>query len=92
MTTKSIRFAISAAMAVFAGVAGSQAHAIGPRSKMACLGDYRAYCSTYTVGSSELRHCMRQNGTKLSRGCIDALIADGEISKAEVARRSASMR
>ena len=72
--------------------AGTQANAVGARSKLACLSDYRAYCSAHRVGSAELRQCMRANGRKLSGQCIRALVADGEISEAEVARRAASMR
>jgi hypothetical protein len=34
------------------------------------------------------RKCMRANGLKLSQGCLNALIAAGEVSKAEVARRA----
>ena len=71
--------------------AGTQANAVGARSKMACLSDYRAYCSAYGVGSTELRRCMRANGAKLSSQCIRALVADGEISQAEVARRAAGL-
>ena len=70
----------------------TQANAVGARSKIACLSDYRAYCSAYGIGSTELRRCMRANGAKLSGQCIRALVADGEISEAEVARRAASMR
>jgi hypothetical protein len=32
---------------------------------------------------------MRSVGIKLSQGCINALVASGEVSKSEVARRSA---
>jgi hypothetical protein len=32
---------------------------------------------------------MRANGLKLSMTCINALIAAGEVSRAEVARRAA---
>jgi hypothetical protein len=32
---------------------------------------------------------MRANGLKLSMTCVNALIAAGEVSKAEVARRAA---
>jgi hypothetical protein len=32
---------------------------------------------------------MRANGFKLSAGCVSALVAVGEVSKSEVARRSA---
>jgi hypothetical protein len=33
---------------------------------------------------------MRAVGHRLSKGCINALVAAGEVSKGEVARRSAS--
>jgi hypothetical protein len=33
---------------------------------------------------------MRAVGHRLSKGCISALVAAGEVSKGEVARRSAS--
>jgi hypothetical protein len=32
------------------------------------------------------------NGPKFSKKCVNALVADGEISEAEVARRAASLR
>jgi hypothetical protein len=35
---------------------------------------------------------MRANGIKLSKGCVNALIAAGEVSKAEVDRRAAAGR
>ena len=62
------------------------------RTKLACLSDFRSYCSSYKVGSNELRQCMSANGPRLSKKCINALVADGEISEAEVARRAASVR
>ena len=33
---------------------------------------------------------MRAVGSGLSRGCVDALVADGEVSAAEVAKRRSS--
>jgi hypothetical protein len=35
---------------------------------------------------------MRANGLKLSKGCVNALIAAGEVSKDEVARRARMAR
>ncbi len=35
---------------------------------------------------------MNANGPKLSKKCVNALIADGEISEAEVVRRAATLR
>lgn len=65
------------------------ANAVGFSTQLNCASDYYAYCSKYSVGSPELRRCMRANGPKLSRACINALIADGEISKEEVAQQKA---
>ncbi len=68
------------------------AGAIGLRTKIACARDYRAYCSSFKPGSNELRQCMNVNGAQLSKRCVDALVADGEISEAEIARRAANLR
>ncbi len=35
---------------------------------------------------------MRAVGYRLSKSCLNALVAAGEVSKTEVARRSASQR
>jgi hypothetical protein len=59
---------------------------------MACMSDYFSYCSSYSVGSPQLRQCMRAAGPKLSKGCVSALVAAGEVSQAEVSRRQASLR
>ncbi|AGK57652.1 hypothetical protein HYPDE_29888 [Hyphomicrobium denitrificans 1NES1] len=62
----------------------SGASAVGFLTQMNCASDYYAYCSQFQVGSKELRVCMRRAGPKLSKSCLNALIADGEVSKAEV--------
>jgi hypothetical protein len=69
-----------------------EAGAVSIRTKLACRTDYRSYCSSFKMGSNELRQCMSANGPKLSKKCINALVADGEISEAEVARRAADLR
>ncbi|MGD9785986.1 MAG: hypothetical protein AB7E80_15100 [Hyphomicrobiaceae bacterium] len=58
----------------------------------ACTSDYLSYCSQHPVGSAALRGCMSANGTRLSGRCVNALISAGEVSKAEVSRRAASIR
>ena len=68
-------------------VCASNAFAIGFMTQLNCANDYYAYCSKFTVGSKELRVCMRKAGPKLSKACLDSLIADGEVSKQEVAKR-----
>ena len=63
------------------------ATAVGWQTQMSCASDYYAFCSKFSVGTPELRKCMRANGPRLTKSCISALIADGEISKAEVAQQ-----
>jgi hypothetical protein len=65
---------------------GGAALAVGWKTQFNCANDYYAYCSAFPVGSSAVRKCMRANGPRLSSACINALIADGEISKEEVAQ------
>jgi hypothetical protein len=55
-----------------------------------CRSDYHNFCSEYGIGSPLLNYCFRNNGAKLSRGGVNALIAAGDVSKAYVqARRRA---
>jgi hypothetical protein len=55
-----------------------------------CRWDYHNFCSEYGIGSPLLTYCFRNNGAKLSRGCVNALIAAGDVSKTYVqARRRA---
>lgn len=69
--------------------AASAAEAVSPAVKRACANDYFAYCSQHPVGSKALRKCMRSVGPRLSKQCVSALVAAGEVSKREVARRAA---
>lgn len=92
-TTLSIRAALAAVAALGGfGLTSNEASAVSLRVKLACASDYYSYCSDHAPESSGVRQCMRANGLKLSRGCVDALVGAGEVSKDEVARRSASTR
>jgi hypothetical protein len=91
--SKAYRSALLGALALGAlALPVTEAFAVSEQVKMACADDYFSYCSAYEVGSAKLRQCMRAVGPKLSRGCINALISAGEVSKAEVARRAANLR
>ena len=84
--------AVAAAVAALASVWATDAGAVSLRVKLACSSDYYAHCSQYASDSPEVRQCMRAAGEKLSPRCIDALVAAGEVSEAEVSRRSAQLR
>ncbi len=57
------------------------AGAVSASVQASCAGDYFAYCSAHPVGTKGVRRCMRRNGHRLSKRCINALVAAGEVSK-----------
>jgi hypothetical protein len=74
---------------------GGPALAEMPYSKAvqkACAADYRAHCGEYGLETAALRTCMDKNGQSLSKTCVQALVAAGEVSQAEVDRRKKSGR
>jgi hypothetical protein len=78
--------AMGLAVTAFA-VSGTPAAAISSQVKIACKADYFAHCSAHAVGSPGLRQCMRNVGRRLSPGCINALVAAGEVPRTKVANR-----
>ncbi|MEL7049712.1 MAG: hypothetical protein AAFO75_12290 [Pseudomonadota bacterium] len=58
-----------------------QAKKVSDRVKVACSSDYSRFCQGYKVGGSKLRSCMRSNGKRLSRVCIEALVDAGEVPR-----------
>ncbi|MBN9353182.1 MAG: hypothetical protein J0H04_04070 [Hyphomicrobium denitrificans] len=86
--TSHLRSCCAIAVLLTAGLA-TQANAVSLRVKLACSSDYRALCSQYASDSPEVRACMRAAGERLSPRCLNALIAAGEVSQEEVARRAA---
>lgn len=68
----------------------TEAGAVNPRVQAACTNDYLAYCSQHDPDGSGVRQCMRANAPRLSAGCVNALIAAGEVSKKDVARRAST--
>ena len=68
------------------------AYAVSDRAREACKADYYQHCSQFSVGTDELRQCMRNVGERLSTPCLAALAQDGEITKADVERYHASQK
>ncbi len=71
--------ALSAGLTVSAGDA--HARKVTDRLKVACSGDYDRFCKGYKVESSKLRSCMRANGKRLSRVCVEALVDAGWVPR-----------
>jgi hypothetical protein len=80
----------AALVAVALTGATSQAGAVSLGVKFACASDYYSYCSQHPSGSVAVRQCMRAHGAQLSKRCVNALIAAGEVSKIEVETRRAA--
>ena len=66
--------------AVAIALSASTAGAVSQAVKTACSNDYHAYCDKLEVGSQQLRTCMRGVAAKLSKGCIEALVDNKEVT------------
>ncbi len=66
----------------------TQAFAYSEAVINACTDDYLAHCSAYDENSAQGERCMRAVGGKLSQGCVNALVASGEVSKTAATRRT----
>jgi hypothetical protein len=65
----------------FAGAALAESVTVTPAVQKACEWDYNQFCNQYGIGSELLDMCFKQNGPKLSKACVDALIAAGDTSQ-----------
>jgi hypothetical protein len=73
------------------GTAAAQ-HTYSKAVQKACANDYKTHCGQYGIETDALRLCMDRAGQRLTKTCIDALVAAGEVSKQEVERRKRSGR
>ena len=69
------------AVAIGACAMSAPALAVPEYVKTACKPDYKKFCPTYKVDTSELRACMVAISNQLSDRCIDALERSGEKRK-----------
>ena len=92
-TQKTPRAIFSSALALAAmTLMTGNAFAVSLRVQIACAGDYYAHCSQFSPDSPQVRTCMRAVGAGLSKTCVNALVAAGEVSAAEVARRGGATK
>lgn len=91
MKTNRARIPIAAmSLVCLAGAAQAGTPDITQAVSADCRWDYHTYCSAYGIGSPLLNYCFRNNGAKLAKSCVNALIAAGDVSKSYVrARRKA---
>jgi hypothetical protein len=65
----------------FAGVAKAESVTVTKAVQDNCQWDYDKFCNQYGLGTELLDMCFRKNGPNLSKGCVDALIAAGDVSQ-----------
>jgi hypothetical protein len=75
-----------------AAILADDALAVSLSVQLACASDYYAHCSAYSPDSPQVRSCMRSVGNSLSKRCVNALIAAGDVSATEVAYRRRSAK
>lgn len=78
-------------LALLSGMAAGQ-HTYSKAVQKACAKDYKQHCGQYGVETEALRLCMDRAGQRLTKTCVDALVAAGEVSKQEVERRKRAGR
>ena len=84
--------AAAAVMLSSAALTSTEASAFSTQVKLACASDYFSHCSQHSLGSPELRQCMRSVGLGLSKRCLGALVSAGEVSQSVIEKKSASLR
>ena len=67
-------------------------HTYNKAVQKACAKDYKAHCGQYGVETEALRLCMDRAGQRLTKTCVNALVAAGEVSGQEVERRKRTGR
>ena len=77
--------ALAALLATSIFVAGG-AWAYSAKVEKDCRDDYFRFCPGYPVGSASLRLCMESKSKQLSRSCVNALVASGEVDRRRVKR------
>ena len=70
----------------------AQAGAITKDMQNYCVNDYKKFCGDYGLQSAALNLCMKKAGPSLSPACVQALVAAGKVSQADVDKVKAQMK
>ena len=74
----SVTFAVAAG---FADAANAEAQNVTKAVQDACSWEYDKYCNQYGLGSELLSMCFKKNASNLTKACVDALVAAGDVSE-----------
>jgi hypothetical protein len=65
----------------FAGAARAESVTITKAVQDACAEEYHQFCNQYGIGSALLDMCFKQNASKMTKDCVEALVAAGDVSQ-----------
>jgi hypothetical protein len=71
----------SALVLAFAGAAGAESVTVTKAVQDACAWEYDKFCNQYGLGSELLDICFKQNARNMTKACVDALVAAGDVSQ-----------
>jgi hypothetical protein len=80
----SIRVSLLVASIVVFGLtseARTESVTISKAVQDACAWEYDKFCNQYGLGSELLDICFRQNARNMTKACVDALVAAGDVSQ-----------
>jgi hypothetical protein len=80
----SYRVALLIAAASMLGLAdGARAESVTVTKAVqdACAWEYDKFCNQYGLGSELLDICFKQNARNMTKACVEALIAAGDVSQ-----------
>ena len=80
----SIRVTLLVASIVVFGLTGearTESVTISKAVQDACAWEYDKFCNQYGLGSELLDICFKQNARNMTKACVEALIAAGDVSQ-----------
>jgi hypothetical protein len=80
--------AVGAFGSAFGAHAQQQSVTINKAVQDACAWEYDKFCNQYGIGTQLLDICFRQNAEHMTKACVDALIAAGDVSKEYVEQQA----
>jgi hypothetical protein len=87
-----IAFVVILGVCAAPSIVSAGAGTITPAMQNNCANDYKKFCGDYGLQSNALNLCMKKAGPSLSPGCVQALVAAGKVSQADVDRIKAQMK
>jgi len=65
----------------FAGTVRAESVTVTKAVQDACAWEYDKFCNQYGLGSELLDICFKQNARNMTKACVDALVAAGDVSR-----------